>query len=234
MTTGQELATFITSLNAEASIDDSLLTVLVDNAKSVLEGERPWMVLRKTDTSKSVTTGGTWETAIDLSTITDFAEFYGEFPVRLFDGTNLIERYRQMPFDRRLEYKDVSNTFVYDANSKTIYLNGNVPFSGSLYINYVATSAEIDLTSQSAVWTAFPSRFLPILGYYAVGIYKGAIDYDDINRAMLGPNADILQSLKSSMEKWDNNLQLASLESNDPSAGYEYPRRNAIDRYADS
>ena len=234
MTTGQELYNFVTSLNGGASIDETLLTVLVDNAKAILEGERPWMVLRKTDTSKSVTTGNTWQTPIDISTITDFSQFYGELPIRIFDGNNTIEYYRQVPFDRRLEYKDVGNTFCYDAANKTVYLNGIVAFSGTLYINYIGTTSEIDLTAQTAVWSVFPHRFLPVLGYYAIGIHKGAVDYDDINRAMLGPNGDALQALKNAMEKWDNELQLASLEGNDPTNLYPYPRVNAIDRYADS
>ena len=220
MTTGAELETFITGLNADAAIDSTLLTVLVDNAKAIIEEERPWMVLRKTSTSKSVTTAYTWQTAIDLSTITDFSRFYdtnGGVVIRLFDGGSRIHEYQLKPIEDRLEWKDVSGTCVYDDNGKTLYLNGLVPFSGTLYIPYVSTSPEISLASATAVWTAFPSRFLPILGYYAIGIHKGAIDYDEINRAMLPSNAAALGALKNAMEKWDNEKQLSSLASNDPS-----------------
>src|SRR3990167_4360001 len=175
ITLGTELTTFCTSLNAGATIDADLLDVLVSNAKAILEEERPWMVLRKTNSSKTVTAANTWQTAIDLSTITDFSRFYANqdgIVIKLFDGTDRIEYYTLKSFDQRLEYKDVSHTCVYDENSKTLYLNGVVPFSGTLYIPYMSTSTEVDLTSASAVWTVFPSRFLPILGYYAVGIYK--------------------------------------------------------------
>lgn len=234
MTTGAELTTFITGLNAGATIDADLLTVLVSNAKAIIEEERPWMVLRKTDTSKTVTTANTWQTAIDLSTITDFSRFYMNqdgVVIKLFDGNDRIEYYILKTFDQRLEYKDVSHTCVYDENTKTLYLNGVVPFSGTLYIPYVSTSTEIDLTSVSAVWTLFPSRFLPLLGYYAVGIYKGAVDYDSINREMLPMNGQVLQSLKDAIEKWDNEKQLASILSNDPTEfPGGYPRAGAIDR----
>jgi hypothetical protein len=236
MTTGVQLATFITGLNADATIDPTLLDVLVDNAKAVLEEERPWMVLRKTDSSKSVTTAGTWQTAIDLSTITDFSRLhvYDDAPaLRLFDGNNRIQEYYLKPFEDRLAWKDVSNTCVFDENSKTLYLNASVPFDGTLYIPYVATSSAIDLTTDTAIWTPFPSRFLPILGYYAVGIFKGAVDYDDINKAMLPTNAAALAALKNAMEKWDNEKQLAAIQSNDPD---EYPggfpRSGAINRDA--
>ena len=231
MTTGEELSTFITALNADAAIDPTLLDVLVDNGRTVIEEERPWVVLRKTDTSKTVTPANTWQTAIDLSTITDFSRFYGEFPIRIFDGNNLIEYYRQVPFDRRLTMKDFGNTFVYDANAKMLYLNGLVAFSGTLYIQYISTSTAIDLTSASAVWTAFPSRFLPILGYYAIQTFKGAIDYDSINREMLPENAAAYTMLKNSMTAWDDSLQLSSIEGNDPTNLYGSPRPGSVNKY---
>lgn len=238
ISTGEELKTFITSLNAEATIDDTLLDVLVDNGRAILEEERPWMVLRKVDTSKTVSPTNTWQTAIDLSTISDFSRFYVNddgVVLKLFDGNNRVQYYLLKPFDKRLEYKNASNTCVFDENTKTLYLNGVVPFSGTLWIPYVATSTPIDLSSTSAVWTEFPSRFLPILGYYAIGIFKGAIDYDSINREMLPENRATLASLKNAIENWDNEKQLASIESNDPSNFYDTGfRSGAINRYDDS
>ncbi len=234
ITTGAELSTFINSLNAEATIDPTLLDVLVDNARAVIEDERPWMVLRKTDTSKTVTTAYTWQTAIDLSTITDFSRFLMNqdgVVIKLFDGNNRIEYYTLKPFDQRLEWKDVSHTAVYDASTKNLYLNGNVPFAGTLYIPYISTSTAIDLTSESAVWTKFPSRFLPMLGYYAVGIYKGGVDYDEINRRMLPTNQGVMEALKNAMTNWDNEMQLADIQSNDPSEFVGgWPRAGAVNR----
>lgn len=230
ISTGVQLTTFITGLNAEATIDPTLLDVLVDNGKAVLEEERPWMVLRKVDTSKSVTTANTWQTAIDLSTIADFSRFYSDKPIRLFDGGNRVEYYRLVPFDRQLEYKDVSYTACFDENSKMLYLNGLVPFNGTLYTSYLATSGDLDLTSSSAIWSLFPSRFLPILGFYAIGIYKGAVDYDTINKQMLPENREAFKALKNAMEAWDNEKQLNSLAYNDPTELYGGHRDGAINR----
>lgn len=229
MTKGSELTTFITGLNGGASVDATLLDVLVSTAKAIIEEERPWMVLRKVDTSKSVTTAGTWQTAIDLTTITDFSRFYSDLPFKLFDSaTNRLECYRIKPFDRRLMFKDVSNTAVFDHNAKQLYLNGVPPFAGTLYISYVSTSTEIDLTITSAVWSLFPSRFLPILGFYAMGIHKGAVDYDDVVAHMLPENKATLLALKNAMEKWDDDLQQTDLVTNDPEDFYDYPRAGAV------
>lgn len=235
ITTGVQLTTFITGLNAEATVEATLLDVLVESARAILEEERPWMVLRKTDSSKTVTTANTWQTAIDLSTITDLSRLLVNsdgVAVKLFDGGERIEYFILKPFDQRLEWKNVSHTCVYDENAKVLYLNGTVPFSGTLHIPYVATSTAVDLTSASAVWTSFPSRFLPVLGFYAIGIYKGAVDYDSINRQMLPENRATLQALKNAMEKWDNEKQLAVVQANDPTEfPGGYPRSGAIDRY---
>lgn len=236
ISTGEQLKTFITGLNGEATIDDTLLDVLVDNGRAILEEERPWMVLKKTDSSKTVTTANTWQTAIDLSTITDFSRLYVNadgVAIKIFDGNNRVQYYYLKPYDQRLEFKDVSYTCVFDENTKTLYLNGVVPYAGTLYIPYVSTSTAIDLDSTSAVWTVFPSRFLPILGYYAIGIYKGGVDYDSINKLMLPTNQATLNVLKNAMEKWDNEKQLAAIQSNDPTdfpGGY--PRSGAVDKYS--
>lgn len=232
ITTGAQLTTFITGLNGEATIDQDLLETLVETARAILEEERPWMVLRKTNTSKTITTSNTWQTAIDLSTITDFSRFYGEEPITLFDGDNIRDYFRQVPFDRRLEYKDTSGTFCFDENAKIMYINGNVSVGGTLYINYVSTSPDIDLDSASAIWTNFPPRFLPLLGFYAIGIFKGAVDYDSINKLMLPENRIVLNALKNAMEKWDNERQMSSIENNDPTDFYgDYPRSRSINRH---
>lgn len=214
--TGEQLSTFVTGINGGNTMDATLLSVLIDNAKTILEEERSWVVLRKTNKTKNITTANTWQTAIDLSTITDFSRFYSEWPIVLFDGNNQKQYYRLVPFDRQLEYKDTSNTCCYDENAKILYLNGTVAFSGTLYINYVSTSPEIDIASATEVWTTFPSRFLPLLGFYAVGIQKGAIDYDSINKLMLPSNQAVVSSLKNALEKWDTEKQMSTIDHNDP------------------
>lgn len=231
--TGTELTTFITGLNGGATIDPTLLAVLCQSAQAIIEEEREWMVLRKTDSSLTVTTANTWLTAKSLAGITDFSRFYGNYPVQLFESaSNRIEYYQQASFDRRLEFKDVSSTFVFDENANTIYLNGLVPFAGTLYSTFISSSTLIDPTSAAAIWSVFPARFAPLIGFYAVGIFKGAVDYDTINAMMLPENRAVMTALKNALEKWDNSRQLAAIEHNDPSeADGSYPRSGAINTH---
>ena len=109
--TGPELKTFYEEVNGGASIGSTLLFQLINLAKPWWSKPRPWAVLRCTDTSKSVTTAGTWQVVIYLSLIMRFGRRYGKEPVTLFDGLRSYP-FRQMPWHQRLSYKDTPRTFV--------------------------------------------------------------------------------------------------------------------------
>src|SRR4051794_18083421 len=189
---GATLSTLIDELNGGASIGTTLKFQLVNAFKAMLEQERPWMVLRKTDTSKTVTTSNTWQTAISLATLTRFNRFYGSRPVRLFDGSQTSFRYRQVPMDDRLENISSPDTFIYDEANTNLYLNGTPAFAGTLYIRHLVTSADLDADSLAASWP-FPSWSHAILGFGAVAMHKGGVDFDEVNaRQLLRNDADAL------------------------------------------
>lgn len=225
--TGEVLDTFVDEVNGGASIGSTLKFQLINLYKALIEQRRPWMVLRYTDTSKTVTTASTWQTAIDLSTIARLNRFYGGFPIRLFDGNNRIERYRQVPIEERLYHKDVPNTFCYDEANKTLYLNGTVAFAGTLYISHIKDSP--DLTSDVSSSWVFPSWSHALLGFGAVGIHKGGIDFDDINARMSPENRAQAEQLFQMLEKQDDAKQLASIETYDPTGSDGGYRTGAID-----
>lgn len=102
--TGTELGTFCGEVNGGASIGSTVLFQFLNLAKAMVEQLRPWMLLRYTDMSKSVTNRNTWQTAIDLSSIARFNRFYGDVPVKLFDGASGIQRFKQVSFEKRLGY----------------------------------------------------------------------------------------------------------------------------------
>lgn len=214
---GTELSTFCQEINGDATIGDTLLFQFINLAKAMVEQLRPWMLLRYTDTSKTVTASNTWQTAIDLSTITRFNRFFETVdnpPIKLFDGTSRVAYYTQVPFNRRLEFKDVSNTFVYDEANKTLYLNGTVQFAGTLYIDHLKDSPDIT-NDDSSSWV-FPSWSHALLGFYAVGLYKGGVDFDDINARMAPDNRAQAQAILSRLEGFDNEKQLQAQQNIDP------------------
>jgi hypothetical protein len=127
--------------------------------------------------------------------------------------------------------ENVSNTFTYDENAKIMYINGTIPFAGTLYINYIATTNEIDVDdSTTNIWTEFLPRFIPVLGFYAIGIHMGAVDYDQVTARMAPNNLSAMTAIKNAMETWDNKRQQSAIENNDPGELYNFPRSGAIDR----
>ena len=61
---------------------------------------------------------------------------------------------------------------------------------------YSTAQIQAYLDQMTAFETEFPDRFIPLLAYYAVGIHKGAVDYDSINRQMLPSNQKTLELKK--------------------------------------
>jgi hypothetical protein len=162
----------------------------------MVEQRRPWMILRDTDVSKSaVAATNGWQTAIDLSTITRFSRFYGDDPVKNFDGNNHIDYYRQIPWHKRLQYREAAFTFAFNEGAKALYLNGTVN-PGTLWIDYIKDSPDI---AADATWP-FPSWSHPLLGFFAVGIHKGGIDYDDVNARMSADNRATAAAIRSCIE----------------------------------
>jgi hypothetical protein len=222
---GSALATFCEELNGGASIGSTLLFQLLNVSKALIEHERPWMVLRYTDTSKTVLASvNAWQTAIDLSTIARLSRFYGDTPVKNFDGGNGTDYYRQVPLHKRLQFKEAPYTFVFADATKTLYLNGTVR-AGTLWIDHIKDSEDIEDDSE---WV-FPSWSHPLLGFMAVAMHKGGVDYDDVNARQLIQNSSDAMRIYQRLVSWDAELQLSAQEQHDPSASHsEGFRPNAI------
>jgi hypothetical protein len=230
---GPDYVDFCEELNGGASIGDTLLQTFLNLAKAMVEQRRPWVILRSIDTSKTVAATNTsaWQTAIDLSGIDRFNRFFdGDegCAIKLFDGNQTFVKYRQVPFERRLESIQRAGTFVYDENAQQLYLNGNIPLVGTLYIDHIKDSEDIDISSDSSQWS-FPSWSHPLLGFYAVGLYKGGVDFDDINARMAPDNRAQAAQILQMLEEWDNSKALQAQQNVDPTDRYQdYPRSGAI------
>lgn len=209
---GSELSTLCAEINGGDAIGSTLIYQLLNLAKGIIEQRRPWMVLRRTDSSKTVATNNTWQTLIDLSTITGFNRFYGETPIKLFDGNISYFEYIQKPIDERLRHIQSPGTFVYNEGTQALYLNGTVPVAGTLWIDHIIDSP--DITSGTS-WV-FPSWSHPLLAFYAVGIHKGGIDFDDINARMAPDNRAQAATILNALATLDDEKQRAAQQNVDP------------------
>lgn len=221
--TGTQLETLATEVNGGDPIGSTLLFQLLNIARQIVEKRRPWMLLRRTDTSKTVqaSSASAWQTGIDLSTITRFARFYDSdvAPIRLFDGQQTFVDYWLRPFEDRLRYINSPNTACYDEATKTLYLNGSIPSAGTLYINHIIDSGDVADTDASS-WV-FPSFAHPLLAFMAVAINKGGIDFDEVHARMAPDNRAVAQNIMAMLENEDTEKQMSALRGTDPYADRE-------------
>jgi hypothetical protein len=121
--TGAEISTAVEEINGGDPIASTLRFQFGNLGKNLIEQRRPWMILRKTDTSKTVVTSNTWQTATDLSTINDFSRFYqtpsDPYPIRLFDGTNKIAKYRFSNSVLTIKTRRIRRSTIKPTNSST-------------------------------------------------------------------------------------------------------------------
>lgn len=209
--TGNSLIDLFTELNGGASAGSTLTLTLLNIAKGIIEQNRPWMVLRATDTSKTVTTE-TWQTAISLATITRFSRFYGEQPIRLYDTQGSVIPYPLVPSHERLDHKD-QNVCTYEPATQSLYLLGTRTLGGTLYLSHLKSTEDIAATD-TATWTLFPTYAHPLLALYAVAAYKGGVDFDAINARMSPENKALADEILQLLIIWDNEMQLS--EVNEP------------------
>ena len=161
------------------------------------------MVLRYTDTSKSVTTANTWQTAIDLSTIARFNRFYErDAPIKLFDGNNRIE---ELPAGavRSAAWRTKDAEHLLSTTRRTRRSTSTAPSISPARSTSTTSRTARTSPTMTAHRGVFPSWSHPLLGFYAVAINKGGVDYDDINARMAPDNRAQANAHPSSARSWD-------------------------------
>lgn len=173
------------------TLDEVFFYNVLNGAKDQIEDSRPWMFLRKLDTSVSATAGS------PLSLPTDWRMTW-----KLYVGQDQL--YTQIPFDQLHLYRNEVHRFVVDVASGTYTLLGTISGGAPVYHYYIKTTDEVTADTSPV----FPARFHPILAYYVAGYVQMGVDSDDLFARMAPENKVQAQSLLSAMERWDTNLQL--------------------------
>lgn len=210
--TYEDMYDLLTNLLDGDTIDDTLFGTLLNSVRAEIEGNRPWLILKKVDKSITVPSNSTWLTPYSLPD--DFSEFVdaSKSKIQLFDvASNKLQDYTQIPYEDILDYKDDNNVFAVDYSTNKLYLMGIVDQSYVMYIPYIRDSGDI---VAGGTWP-FPARFHKILPYGVSVLQKAGIDYDDQYARMALNNDKTFQNLLSAMKKWDSRLQLASNQQRD-------------------
>lgn len=204
---------FVTSLLNGTAIDLDLFNTLLDVAQSNIEGLRPWVILRATDSTQSAGSGNGFLVAKTIPA--DFSRWYDDdASVVLTDGGNNPLYFRQVPLAKKFSYKDATGVFYADYTLLQFYLCGNLTQSYTINLNYIKDS-ELVSGDEDNEWV-FPSRFHKILGLSVAVYWKLGVDYDIISNAQADKQATQAAAIYDIMSRWDSNLQNSMTRGIDP------------------
>ncbi len=213
--TGADLNTQFEELNGGRSINSVLFYQFVNLFKNYIEGIRPWIILRKQDSSISVTSNTSITTANSLPT--DFRRPYnvlrpnGTKGALMLKTSDNVKSYPvQIQFGQHQEYTDIAGYWYIDLVASKFYLTGpagSYSQNYTAYLNYIKKSD--DITSGTS-WI-FPSEYHNILPELVAELQKGGIDYDEINARQILENSKVARVILSTMIMWDDALQRAEL-----------------------
>ena len=175
--TGTELITFANSLlDEEDRIGSDLGLSLANHIKDLIEAERNWNFLLKRDTSISITSSTTFETANDLP-----SDFTYEKKIGLLDSDNNFQEVYPVNYVFKEAYKD-SNSYCIDEANQKIYFLDSFDASYTVVIYYFKKTDDLEAGTEP-VWS---SRFHKIISFLMAEIHGSGIDYDavEVNKAV--------------------------------------------------
>tara|TARA_R110002020_G_scaffold401383_2_gene611626 strand:- start:131 stop:766 length:636 start_codon:yes stop_codon:yes gene_type:complete len=190
--TGQEIITKFNNM-VQDSIDADFALQLANDAKTLIEEEATWEVLKKEQTFTIV--GGSDETTA-YTLPSDFGE-----QVCLTDKNEyLIDL---IAFQDRYSRKHCYKRYYIDYADQKFYISGTNQTGEDITLVYKKVSDDIELTTS---WV-FPSRFHSLIPYKMAMEYYAA-DAGEKQRAWDDRWAGYYQSLLSSAKNWNAKLQM--------------------------
>lgn len=213
--TGQQLYDLVRQILGDEGPNVAYIMQLINLAKIVYEGGRPWKVLSVNNVTLTVTGSNTYTTPFPLPV--NFNRFLGESTlsqgsIMLFDGNNNIQYLTEVPIEQILLYKNEFGRFAVDYANNVFYICGIVPGSFTIYQFYIENNDPITLETK---WTRFPARFHPILAFNAAARWRLGTDYDDVNARNADDNEKMAKSIYETMEAWDTELAISAINSID-------------------
>jgi len=210
--TREKLYDFVTSLCGGEEIDITLFNTFLDVAQMRIEGLRPWVWLRATDSSQTVSPADNYTTAKDLGD--NFFEWYEEAPLQLIDVNGNPSYLTEVPFSQRFQYQKMGGKFCVDYPNNNIYILGTITQAYTLYQNYIKNS-ELVSGDDNNEWI-FPEKFHKILGLLLAIFWRKGVDYDVFNQTQADNQEQQVLAIYDVMSRWDSNLQANMQRGKDP------------------
>ncbi len=197
--TGATIKTFFENL-IEDSVDDDFVYDLMTHAKDVIESSIELEILKKLDSSQSVSGGDTVATEKSLP-----SDFYAP----LIQGGLFVDTKEciQVPYEQYRTYKDASGYFFIDYKNSKFYLTGTQGASATLYFWYIYATADM----AAGITPVWPAKFHKLIAFIMAELYEAGLDSDDLSYKMSAEQKRQKQVLWDSMVRWNARLQLAAM-----------------------
>lgn len=207
---GSELLTQTTELMGGVEPNNTLFYQLINTFARVIEGMRPWVKLRKVDSSITITSSNTVDTAKDLPS--DFRKPHntrwpngakGALFLKGSSDGNLV--YLELkPLAQREVYRDTNGYWFYDLRLGKFYISGSYSSTYTVYISYIHKPTAI---SSATEWVLGGDEEQDsILAHLVADAVKSGIDYDEINARQAVHNNRVAQIALNAMILDDDSL----------------------------
>lgn len=212
---------FVVELLFQYEMDQSLFQVYLNNAQSQIEGMRPWVILRGTDSSQSCGPSTTWQTAFILGSVAQpFLKFFQTVTtgsIILVDSNNNPYILREIPFADRYQYMNVSGVFCVDYPNKNLYIMGQLTQTYKIVQNYIYRPSRLSPSPVDNIWVFdnYDSDASKVLGFLIALMWKG-IDYDLINLQNATQLGAAANQIIDRLVAWDADLQVNMQSGKDP------------------
>lgn len=220
--TGRNIIDLANSLLDESGrIDDDLGLTLANLIKDVIEGERQWEILKKRDTSLTVTPSDTWETAKSLSGLGDFLSDRS-IVLGNADKSSFAKIY-PIGFEQRELFKD-SNRYCIDYGNSQLYILGTRSETYTIYLYYIYQTDDLTLTT-SPVW---PMKFHKLIPLLMAELHAAGVDYDEIEVKKALEHNKQASALFAMMVSWNTKLVLQTMNHSTPAGERPKYKTNQI------
>ena len=195
--TGAQAVSLFKDLVDDQSVDTDLILSNLNSAQDLLSMERAWCWLEAIDTSLTWLASDTYLTAHAWpSAVLYPLEIY----VSGFDFP-----FQEVPLKMRERYQSISYRLYHNHNSRNLFLTGSTAQSRTITFPYIVKPTEI--ANDAVAIANWPGVAHRMLVYFAVGLWLGGTDADNITKLMRPEHATMYAMLHKRLVMLDAKMR---------------------------
>lgn len=217
--TWEQMYAMVTAGLRGTTVDPTLFTEMLNEARMNREVEHPYLVLQTQDKSQTWNPSDTWQTAKPLPA--NFVSFIEDIPMQLWDGSanpgSLMEPVNLTDIKNLLWYNTNTYTAGMDYFNNQFFMAGTINQPLIIVQNYIADTGDIlPMSGQTSyTWNNIPPRYHKMLPYDVLCMFRLGVSYDDLAARNADNNGQRAEMIANSMRRWDSRLRRTNLRNTD-------------------